>query len=83
MPETGYLSSTAPASSEDKSATITCPSGTQVHAAGANLTQGLGNLVIDGMTIDPSLSSVTVDAAEDETGTDASWTVAANALCLP
>lgn len=86
VPETGYLSSVSAASSDDKSATVTCPPGTQVHAAGGNLTQPGGSptsLVIDGMTIDPSLSSVTVDGAEDETGTGANWTVAANALCLP
>jgi hypothetical protein len=80
-----YLSSAATASSDDKSATVTCPPGTQVHAAGGNLTQTGGSptsLVIDGVTTDPSLSSVTVDAAEDETGTNASWTVYANALCL-
>jgi hypothetical protein len=86
VPETNYYASASAASSQDKSATVACPPGTQVHAAGGNLLQGATSptsLVIDGMTVDPSLSSVTVDAAEDETGTSANWTVIANALCLP
>jgi hypothetical protein len=40
-------------------------------------------LVIDNVAIDSQLRSVTVRAAEDETGTAARWSVRALALCGP
>ena len=71
----------------NKSATVSCPAGTQVHSAGAQLLTPAGSgqvdpsLVIDKVAIDPLLRSVTVRAVEDETGTAASWSVRAHALC--
>ena len=82
-------SATTPASSVNKSATVSCPAGTRVHSAGGQvLTQagsGTGDrrLVIDSVAIDPQLGSVTVRAVEDETGTGANWSVRALALCGP
>jgi hypothetical protein len=79
----------SPASSQNKSVTVTCPAGTQVHTAGTLLrAEGTGqstaaSLVIDKVSVDPSLSSVTVRVAEDQNGTNASWSVLANALCAP
>ena len=75
-------------SSTDKSVTATCPSGTRVHSAGGAVGSGLGqlansSLIIDRITIDPSLTKVTVRAAEDENGTSESWQVRALALCGP
>jgi hypothetical protein len=79
---------TTPASSASKSATVTCPAGTRVHSAGAQLPPaGSGpvdpSLVIDQIAIGPQLRSVTVRAVEDETGTAANWSVRALALCGP
>ena len=70
----------------NKSATVSCPAGTRVHSAGGQLTPaGSGpvdsSLVIDKVAIDLQLSSVTVRAVEDETGTAANWSVRALALC--
>ena len=81
-------SATTPASSVNKSATVSCPVGTQVHSAGGQLLPaGSGpvdpSLVIDKVAIDAQLRSVTVRAVEDETGTAANWAVRALALCGP
>ena len=81
-------SATTPASSANKSATVSCPVGTQVHSAGGQLLPaGSGSvdrsLVIDKVAIDSELRSVTVRAVEDETGTAANWSVRAFALCGP
>jgi hypothetical protein len=77
----------SPASSENKSASVSCPPGTQVHSAGGVLIAGasapLSSLLIDKVSIDPSLSSITVNGVEDETGTDDNWTATAVALCAP
>jgi hypothetical protein len=79
---------TSPASSQNKSATATCPAGTRVHSAGGQLLPAGGgpvdsSLVIDKIAIDPQLRSVTVRGVEDETGTAANWSVRALALCGP
>jgi hypothetical protein len=80
---------TAPASSANKSATVSCPAGTRVHSAGGQLAVPAGSgsadrrLVIDNVAIDSQLRSVTVRAVEDETGTAANWSVRALALCAP
>ncbi len=82
------VSAVAPASSANKSATVSCPAGTRVHIAGGQLPPtGSGpvdrSLVIDNVAIDPQLRSVTVRGVEDETGTAANWSVRALALCGP
>ena len=76
------------ASSVNKSATVSCPAGTRVHSAGGQLPPAASGsvdrrLVIDKVAINPELSSVTVRAVEDETGTAANWSVRAFALCGP
>jgi hypothetical protein len=82
------VTASSPASSANKSATVSCPAGTRVHSAGGQLTPaGSGpvdsSLVIDNVAIDPQLRSVTVRGVEDETGTAANWSVRALALCAP
>ena len=79
---------TSPASSANKSVTVSCPAGARVHSAGGQLLPaGSGpvdpSLVIDKVAIDAQLRSVTVRAVEDETGTAANWAVRALALCGP
>jgi hypothetical protein len=82
------VSAASPASSASKSAMVSCPTGTRVHSAGAQLTPAgsdplSGGLVIDNVAIDPQLSSVTARAREDQTGTNDNWSVRAVALCGP
>lgn len=85
---TGFVQDSvlSPATSANKSATVSCPAGTKVHSAGGQLVGNAGStgrLVIDGVNIDAALSSVTVDAAEDETATTDTWSVRATAVCAP
>jgi hypothetical protein len=87
-PSTGFtqVGATSPSDSENKSATVSCPAGTQVHSAGGALLPGAANasnLIVDKVKIDPALSSVTVRGVEDENGTGDAWAVRANALCAP
>jgi hypothetical protein len=82
------VTASSPASSQNKSATVSCPAGTRVHSAGGQLLPaGSGpvdrSLVIDNVAIDPQLRSVTVRGVEDETRTAANWSVRALALCAP
>jgi hypothetical protein len=86
VPLVSASGATSPATSDDKAATVSCPAGTQVHAAGGLLGQTTGQrngLVIDEISVDDSLTSVTLGVAEDETGTNDAWTATAIALCLP
>jgi hypothetical protein len=76
-----------PASSVNKSATVSCPAGSRVHSAGLQL-GGMGTAPIDGVfvdkvAIDPQLTSITVRGVEDQTATSQNWSVRANALCAP
>lgn len=79
----------SPTNSQNKSVTATCPAGTQVHTTGAQLRvdqigQAITNsLVIDKISVDPSLTSVTVRTVEDQNGTAGAWSVVAFALCAP
>jgi hypothetical protein len=80
------VSAITPASSVNKSASVSCPAGTRVHSAGGQLTPARSgpvdrSLVIDSVAIDPQLRRVTVRAVEDETGTAGNWSVRALALC--
>jgi hypothetical protein len=82
------VTASSPASSQNKSATVSCPAGTRVHSAGGQLLPaGSGpvdrSLVIDNVAIDPQLRSVSVRGVEDETRTAANWSVRALALCAP
>ncbi len=66
--------------SANKSVTVTCPAGKKVTSAGVDATPGDGHVLIDDIRPDATLSSVTVRAVEDETGTADAWYVAAYAL---
>jgi hypothetical protein len=87
---TGLVSvaTVSPTSSLDKSAVVSCPPGTKVHSAGGALLSesgqlATGSLIIDQIAVDPSATTVTVRAVEDEAGTAESWMVRAVALCGP
>jgi hypothetical protein len=80
----------SPTDSQNKSVTVTCPTGTQVATTGVQLrgegtaqTTTPASLVIDKVAVDSALSSVIVRVVEDQNGTAASWAVVAFALCTP
>ena len=70
-------------SSAAKSITVPCPAGTKVVGAGADVTPGAGDVLIQAIRPNATLTSVTVAAREDEDGTAANWYVAAYATCAP
>jgi hypothetical protein len=71
----------SPTTSDDKSVTVTCPIGKRVLSAGADVTPGNGQVLIEDIRPDATLTSVTARAVEDETGTDDGWYVHAFAIC--
>lgn len=64
-----------------KSATANCPAGKQVIGTGARISGGQGQVVIDDITPDATLSSVFVTGNEDADGFAGNWTVSAIAIC--
>ena len=68
-------------SSNNKSATVTCPVGKVVLGSGASITGGRGEVVID--AIIPTATTVTAAALEDPTGGGYSpdWSIRAYARC--
>ena len=78
------LEQVAPASvtnSANKAMTAHCPAGKRVVGAGADVTPGSGQVLIDEIRPSADLTSVTVHAIEDQTGTTDNWYVAAYATC--
>ena len=75
------VASTFEDSSPVKNTTATCPAGKRVVGAGADVTPGVGSVLINEIRPDSGLTSVFVQAYEDETGTAANWFVAAWAIC--
>lgn len=79
--ERAYSPPRAPDSTRSKSATATCPFGKRVLGAGAEINGGRGRVVMDHITPDGTLRSVTAGATEDPAGTSNQWTVTAYAIC--
>ena len=67
--------------SSNKGSTVTCPAGMKVLSAGADVTPGHGEVVIDAFTPAGDLRSVHVRAHEDDTATAETWFIAAYANC--
>jgi hypothetical protein len=61
--------------------TETCSAGKKVLGVGGEITGGLGQVSMDSVTPNASLTSVNVDAHEDANGTDNSWNLTAYAIC--
>jgi hypothetical protein len=68
-------------SAPSKGAIVHCPAGKGLVSAGASLSAVSGHVVLDDVTPNADLTSVTVKAFEDEQGTSANWTVFAYAMC--
>jgi hypothetical protein len=64
-----------------KSGVATCPAGKRVLSAGAEITGALGQVVLDDMTPNTGLTSVTVTGREDQDGTADDWRARAYAIC--
>ncbi|HEU5156635.1 MAG TPA: hypothetical protein VFU43_06525 [Streptosporangiaceae bacterium] len=78
VPGLQIVSATSPTNSNAKSITATCPAGKAVVGAGAQLTGGLGDVVID----DLRPTATTVTATGFENGAVArNWNVRAFAIC--
>jgi hypothetical protein len=72
----------SPSDSQNKSQTVTCPAGTRVLSPGSWINFGGTNQVLfDDLRPSSDLTSVTVNALEDETGTTENWTLTAAAIC--
>jgi hypothetical protein len=74
---------TTPASTGDKGMSATCPSGTQVHGAGAGLSGAYGEAHLDriGFNGVGGLGASDVDAREDVDGSSNNWSAWAFAIC--
>ena len=66
-------------SASTKTVTATCPAGTKVTGTAGYVTNGAGEVRVTKQV--PSTSSVTVAAAEDDTGKAGSWGLTAIAYC--
>ena len=74
---------TTAATSAAKTATATCPAGKRLTGAGFDVSPPDGRVLIHYVRPDPTLTSVSVRADEDEAGTAAAWALTAYALCAP
>jgi hypothetical protein len=63
------------------SATVHCPAGKKALSAGAEVSHGGRDVVLQLIVPDASLDWAVAGAYEDETGTNASWEVTAYAVC--
>jgi len=80
LPGQTYVTSQSASNNANKSVTATCPPGTQLTGVGGDLIGAFGEVVLDDITPNPSLTAVTVWAyAEDPYA--ASWSVKAFAAC--
>jgi hypothetical protein len=61
--------------------TETCSAGKKVVGAGGEITGGLGQVIMNGITPSADLKSVTVSAHEDGNGTSFNWNLTAYAIC--
>jgi hypothetical protein len=67
--------------SDPQTVTAACPAGKNLLGTGADIIDGDGQVIIDGVRPNELLNAVTVTALEDGTGTTASWYARAFAIC--
>lgn len=77
----GYHSNQSAITSENKTVTVSCPSGTRVVAAGGYIAYNEEPVVLNGVDPNAALTSVTATGVEDENGTETAWSVVAEAMC--
>jgi hypothetical protein len=66
---------------DGQTVTESCSAGKKVVGAGGEITGGLGQVVMDGITPNAGLTSVTVDAHEVGSHTDNNWNLTGYAIC--
>lgn len=66
---------------DGQTVTETCSAGKKVVGAGGEITGGLGQVIMDGITPNANLTSVTVNAREDGNHTSNNWNLTAYAIC--
>lgn len=78
----GYISfQTVSDSNGYKIATASCPAGKRLISVGARTTNGGGNVVIDDLRPNATLTSATVTGYEDEAGYAGNWSLWAYGVC--
>jgi hypothetical protein len=75
------VTATSPSNSSNKAVGALCPSGKRVFGTGGDITGGGGDVVLNAITPNSALTSVTVSGFEDEGGTLSNWFVRAYAIC--
>ena len=75
------VAATSANNSADKSITATCPAGKRVLGAGGDINTSNGQILLDGLRPNSTLTNVTLNAREDETGNTANWSLTAYAIC--
>jgi hypothetical protein len=72
---------TAQVVSASKAISVTCPTGKRVVGAAGEIFNGLGQVLLDDVRPSADLTTVTVNAGVDDTGTNRSWSLTARAIC--
>jgi hypothetical protein len=72
---------TAQNSVAQKDVSVSCPGAKRVVGAAGEIFNGLGQVILDDTRPNAGLTTVTVSAYEDETGTSQSWSLTARAIC--
>jgi hypothetical protein len=73
-------------SSASKSVTLNCPAGKRIHGVGGNAIENWpawGSVMLNGITPNAALTSVTATAQEVDEGTANNWRVTTYAVCAP
>jgi hypothetical protein len=74
------IPATSPTNSSNKTVTATCPAGKRLLGAGADISGGGSEVVVQDIRVD-SLTGVTAQGVEDQDGTASDWLVHAYAIC--
>jgi hypothetical protein len=72
---------TAEVAGASKIISVSCPSGKRVVGAAGEIFNGLGQVLLDDVRPSADLTTVTVTAGVDETGTTRTWSLTARAIC--
>ena len=84
MPGLQRIAATGPSdSTSPKIVAASCPVGKSVIGMGGTINSPNGQVALDALFPDASLSSASISAAEDGTGNTANWSLSAFAICAP
>ena len=75
------VGATSALNSSNKSVTVTCPAGKRVVGGGSDINAGNGQVGVDDFRPSADLTSITVQALEDQDGHSGPWNVTAYAVC--